>query len=179
MTSAVIVSLKVRATPLRAFAVFTAEIDQWWQPNTLFPLTPRGDGALRFERPEGAGTTEGGRLVTQLKNGKRFEVGRILAWVPGERVVFTWRQAIFPPDLQTEVEVSFEAVGEETRVTIEHRGWDRVPQEHVARHGFPLEITQQRLGEHMHQLLRALRAHILSTPAADAKKARPLSGDHA
>jgi hypothetical protein len=25
----------------------------------------------------------------------------------------------------------------ETRVTVEHRGWDSVPQEHVARHGFP------------------------------------------
>ena len=35
----------------------------------------------------------------------------------------------------THVEVRFEAVGEETRVTVEHAGWDSVPAAHVARHG--------------------------------------------
>lgn len=46
--SAVIVSLRVKATPREAFDVFTQEIAAWWRPNGLFQLTPRGDGVLRF-----------------------------------------------------------------------------------------------------------------------------------
>jgi len=34
----------------------------------------------------------------------------------------------------TQLDVRFEAVGDQTRVTVEHRGWDQIPQDHVARH---------------------------------------------
>src|SRR5262249_20232379 len=44
MTAAVIVSIRVSATPLRAFEAFTEEIGEWWRPSPLFALTPRGDG---------------------------------------------------------------------------------------------------------------------------------------
>lgn len=148
--SAVVVSIRVKASTARAFAAFTEEIDQWWEPSTLFQLTPRGDGVLAFEPgPEG-------RLVTTLANGKVFEIGRITAWAPGERLAFTWRQASFAPDQQTHVEVRFEPVGEETRVTIEHRGWDSVPREHVAKHNFPEPMFLQRQAEHWRALLARL-----------------------
>lgn len=150
--SAVIVSLRVNATPLEAFEVFTREIGAWWRPNGLFQLTPRGDGVLRFE------PGEGGRLVTDLPNGKTFEIGRVTAWAPGERLAFSWRQATFTPEQVTHVEVRFEAVREETRVTVEHRGWDAIPQEHVARHGFPLSVFQMRQGEHWRALLAEMAA---------------------
>lgn len=152
--SAVLVSLRVAATPQRAFDVFTQEISAWWQPNGLFQLTPRGDGELRFEGGEG------GRLVTTLPSGKEFEIGRISAWVPGERLAFSWRQATFTPDQVTHVDIRFEPVGDETRVTVEHRGWDTIPQEHVARHGFPLGVFQMRQAEHWRALLSAM-AHRL------------------
>jgi hypothetical protein len=42
MTAAIIVSIRVDATPLRAFEAFTEEIGQWWRPNPFFALTPRG-----------------------------------------------------------------------------------------------------------------------------------------
>jgi uncharacterized protein YndB with AHSA1/START domain len=148
--SAVVVSLRVKASPQDAFDVFTQEIAAWWRPSGLFQLTARGDGALRFE------PGEDGRLVTTLPNGKDFEIGRITTWAPGERLAFTWRQATFAPEQQTHVEVRFEPVGDETRVTVEHRGWDAIPQEHVARHGFPLAGTQMRLAEHWRALLGAL-----------------------
>ncbi len=148
--SAVIVSLRVKATPQAAFDVFTQEIALWWRPNDLFQLTPRGDGELRFE------PGEGGRLITTLPNGKVFEIGRITAWAPSERLAFTWRQATFAPDQTTHVDVRFEAVDDETRVTVEHRGWDTIPQDHVARHTFPLQVFQLRQGEHWRALLAAL-----------------------
>lgn len=141
MTSKVFVALRVKVAPERAFAAFVEEIGAWWRPNGLFQTTPRAPGVLSFE-PE-----EGGRLIETLENGKVFEIGRITAWEPPSRLVFSWRQATFPPDLHTQVEVRFEAVGEETRVSVEHRGFDQVPQGSAARHGFPNQALLMRLAE--------------------------------
>ncbi|MDZ4317394.1 MAG: SRPBCC domain-containing protein [Phenylobacterium sp.] len=73
--------------------------------------------------------------------------------------VHTWRQASFPPDLHTEVEARFEPVGQETRVSIEHRGFTRVPAESAARHGFPDQALQMRLGEWWRAQLASLDDH--------------------
>jgi hypothetical protein len=51
------------------------------------------------------------------------------------------------------VRVRFEAVGDETRVTVEHQGWDSIPQQHATRHGFPLSDFLQREAEWWQQLL--------------------------
>jgi uncharacterized protein YndB with AHSA1/START domain len=150
MTAAVIVSLRVDASPARAFEAFTSEIGEWWQASPLFMLTPRGDGRLRFE------PGEGGRLVTEWATGKIFEIGRISVWQPGERLVLCWRQANFRADQSTELEVRFEAVGAQTRITIEHRGWDEIPQDHAARHGFELMLFQRRAAEHWRSLLQSM-----------------------
>jgi uncharacterized protein YndB with AHSA1/START domain len=152
VTAAVIVSIRVGASPTRAFEAFTEEIGEWWRPHPLFRLTPDGDGYLRFE------PGEGGRLVATLGNGKEFEVGRITVWKPGERLALTWRQATFAPDQATELDVRFEAIGNQTRVTVEHRGWDRIPQEHAARHGFDLLLFQRRQADHWRTLLASLNA---------------------
>ena len=151
MTSRVYVALRVKATPQRAFAVFTAEIGDWWRPSGLFQTTPRAPGRLAFEE-----VGEGRRLVETLESGKVFEIGKVLAWEPAERLVFSWRQAAFPPDLHTEVEVRFEAVGEETRVSVEHRGFDRVPAGSAARHGFPDHALLARLSEFWQAQLRSI-----------------------
>ncbi|MBS0491698.1 MULTISPECIES: SRPBCC family protein [unclassified Phenylobacterium] len=150
MTSKVYVALRVKASPERAFSAFVGEIGAWWRPNGLFQTTPRAPGVLAFE----AG--EGGRLTETLESGKVFEIGRILVWEPPARLVFSWRQANFPPDLHTQVEVRFEAVGEETRVSVEHRGFDQVP-EGAARHGFPDEVLLMRLAEWWRALLTSYR----------------------
>lgn len=150
MNSKVLVALRVKAAPERAFSVFVEEIGVWWRPSGLFQTTPRAPGRLAFE----AG--EGGRLTETLAGGKVFEIGRILVWEPPERLVFSWRQASFPPDLRTEVEVTFEAVGQETRVVVEHRGFDRVPAENAARHGFPDQALLMRLAEWWRAQLAAL-----------------------
>jgi uncharacterized protein YndB with AHSA1/START domain len=152
MTSKVYVALRVKATPERAFAAFVEEIGAWWRPSGLFQTTPRAPGLLAFE------PGEGGRLTETLANGKVFEIGKITVWEPPARLVFSWRQANFPPELQTEVEVCFEAVGGETRVSVEHRGFDQVPRDSVARHGFPDAALLMRLAEWWQVLLGSLGA---------------------
>ncbi len=156
MSSRIVVALRVRATPERAFDAFTGEIGRWWRPNGMFHFTPRSPGVMSFEPgPDG-------RLIETLASGKVFEVGKVRVWEPPDkdkvgRLVVGWRQATFTPDQDTEVEIRFEPVGEETRVTVEHRGWDSVPQAHVARHNFPEAFFLRRHAEWWQSLLASLR----------------------
>jgi len=152
--SRVLVALRVKATPERAWGAFVGDIGSWWRANPLFAFTPRDPGVLAFE------PGEGGRLIETLASGKVFEIGRIRAWEPPRRLVFGWRQATFAPDQDTEVEVRFETVGEETRVTVEHTGWDSVPAAHVARHGFPNQLFLTRHAEWWQALLASYKHRI-------------------
>jgi uncharacterized protein YndB with AHSA1/START domain len=167
VSSKVLVALRIKAAPSRVFEAFTADIGAWWRPNALFSFTPRSPGVLAFE-----GTGQGARLVERLPSGKVFEIGAVRIWNPGERLVFGWRQASFAPGMETEVEVRFEPAGDETRVTVEHRGWDTVPTEHVARHRFPDAVFLQRHAEWWRTLLTSLA----SRAAMDVKE-RAREGD--
>ncbi len=152
--SRVLVALRVAAPAARTFAAFTGEIGEWWCPNGLFRFTDRAGAHLAFEPdpPE--------RLVEIGTDGERFEIGAVTVWDPPHRLVFGWRQAGFPAGRSTKVSVRFDAVGNGTRVTVEHWGWDAIPQDHAARHGFPLNAFQQRLAEWWQALLRSLGAHL-------------------
>jgi uncharacterized protein YndB with AHSA1/START domain len=154
------VAIRVAAPPQRAFDAFTGEIGAWWKPNHLFEFTRRRSGALAFE-PGPAG-----RLTETYEDGSVFEIGRITAWEPPHRLALTWRQASFRDDQVTHVEVHFDAVGAgETRVTVRHAGWDSVPQDHVARHGFPLGVFQQRHAEWWQALLASYREKLAAQQA--------------
>ncbi len=157
MTSRVLVAVRVSASADEAFEAFTSCIAEWWRPNALFQFTVGKRGRLAFE-PGPAG-----RLVETYADGSVFEIGRIRVWEPPRRLVFAWRQASFAADQETEVHVRFEPVDGETRVTVEHFGWDAIPREHAARHGFPLAAFQLRHAEWWQGLLasysRDLRPH--------------------
>ena len=154
MSSRVLVALRIAAPPARVFEAFTAEIGQWWRPNQLFALTGRDGGRLAIE------PRLDGRVTETSADGDEFEIGRVRVWEPPERVVLSWRAASFPPDRETEVHVRFEPVDEGTRVVVEHFGWDGLPREHAARHGFPLFDFQQRLAEWWQALLGSLARHL-------------------
>jgi uncharacterized protein YndB with AHSA1/START domain len=147
MPSRVLVAIRVRVSRERAFEAFTTEISEWWRPNMLFQFTEQDTGALSFE------PGVGGRFLMLRSDGSKFEIGRITAWNPPSELAFSWRQQSFSADQKTEVLVRFEAAGDETRVTVEHFGWDAIPREHVARHRFPLDVFQLRHAEWWQSLL--------------------------
>jgi uncharacterized protein YndB with AHSA1/START domain len=124
MTSAnATAAVEVPCDPDTAFEVFTAQIGTWWKRGTRYWNDSARGRELRFE------PYVGGRLVEvyDLDTGEGFEIGRVLVWEPGKRLVFTWRQDDWAPTEFTEVEVRFEPTGKATRVTVEHGGWDRAP----------------------------------------------------
>jgi uncharacterized protein YndB with AHSA1/START domain len=149
----------VAVPPARAFAVFTGEIDSWWRRGPRFRFGGKERGTLTFE--PGAG----GRLFEAFEDGPSdvYEVGRVLVWEPGARLVLEWRLSNFAPGERTEVEVLFAPERDGTRVTVEHRGWSALRADHPARHGLDGPAFIGSLGMWWADLMVAMRAR-----AADA-----------
>jgi uncharacterized protein YndB with AHSA1/START domain len=128
---AVRVSIEVGVPPTTAFEVFTAEMDAWWQHGPRYRFVAPYGGVMKLE------PRVGGRLlhVHDPVAGLSFEVGRVRAWEPPARLVFSWRLDNFAPHEMTEVEVRFEPAGDGTLITVTHRGWDGLASDHPARHG--------------------------------------------
>jgi uncharacterized protein YndB with AHSA1/START domain len=158
MTSRVIVSIRIDAAPDVVFDAFTQDIALWWRHEDFFRFTPRSPGVLSFEPPDADG--QNGRLVETLPRGQVFEIGQVHIWERGVRLLIGWRQATFGPDQETEVEVRFEPAAGGTRVTVEHRGWDAIPQPHVARHGLPLARFLERQGRQWRAGLATLQDRV-------------------
>jgi uncharacterized protein YndB with AHSA1/START domain len=107
-TDHVVVTTVVRTDPASAFRIFTAEVDAWWKRGPRYRIP---DGAMRFDS---------GRLLCGDQ-----AIARVLAWEPGARLLLEWSGPMFEPGELTEIEIQFQAVGDGTRVTIDHRRWLR------------------------------------------------------
>jgi uncharacterized protein YndB with AHSA1/START domain len=116
-------AIEVPCAPDTAFVLFTRDIGRWWKRGTRYWNDADRGRELRFEPQAGGHLVE----VHDPESGAGFEIGRVLVWEPGERLVFTWRQDDWGPAETTKVEVRFEPAGAGTRVTVEHSGWERVP----------------------------------------------------
>ena len=115
-------SVSVKATPERAFAVFTQRFDAWWPRSHSIGESPLKEAVI-----EGR---VGGRWFGRLENGTDAEWGEVLVWEPPSRVLLAWRIGAnwqYDPDLLTEVEVTFTPeAGGATRVELEHRHLERM-----------------------------------------------------
>src|SRR5256885_11374734 len=78
-----------------------------------------------------------------------FEVGRVISWKLGERILMQWRPADWLPEELTEIELLFEKRDGGTRVTLKHRGLDRLIKE-------PDELAGWFAGEVAAPMLRVL-----------------------
>lgn len=137
------VTLAVAVPQDVAFEIFTSEIDRWWRKGPRFRRSGMSGGMIRLE----AGV--GGRLFESVESAgveRVFVVGRVRAWEPPSRLVFTWRNEVFAPTEDTEVEVTFAATATGTLVTVVHRGWAALRPDHPARHSMPVDAFIRSLG---------------------------------
>jgi hypothetical protein len=115
-------TLSVRATPDRAFEVFTSGMDRWW-PRSHHT----GEAELKRVIVE---PRAGGRWYEETTAGSEAEWGRVLAWEPPGRLLLAWQLGSdfrYDPELITEVEVRFTDAGDgTTRVDFEHRNLERM-----------------------------------------------------
>jgi uncharacterized protein YndB with AHSA1/START domain len=137
-----------------AFEIFTKEIDRWWRKGPRFRRTGMSAGLIRLE----AGV--GGRLFESIESAgveRVFVVGRVRAWEPPSRLVFTWKNETFSASEDTEVEVTFAETATGTLVTVVHRGWAALRPDHPARHSMPVDEFVRSLGGWWRDQMTALR----------------------
>jgi uncharacterized protein YndB with AHSA1/START domain len=116
-------SVTVHRTPDDAFHVFTQEMGSWW-PLQALSMAEDTEGRIKAESVVFE-EREGGRVYEVMSDGTEGMWATVLAWDPLRRLVLAWKPNLTdnPP---TELEVTFTADGEDTRVDLEHRGWERL-----------------------------------------------------
>jgi uncharacterized protein YndB with AHSA1/START domain len=126
-------SVVVNAPADRAFKLFTEQFDR---------IKPRDHNMLSVDIAESVFEPRvGGRVFDRGADGSECQWGRVLAYEPPARIVFTWDispawQIETDPDKASEVEVRFVEDGpDRTRVELEHR--------HLDRHGDGWEGTRE------------------------------------
>lgn len=118
-------SISVAAPIDRAFEVFTEGFGRFKPPEHNLLGVPIAETVLEAH--------VGGALLDRGMDGSECRWGRVLAFEPPTRLVFSWDispawQIETDPDRTSEVEVTFVAEGpRHTRVVLEHR--------HLERHG--------------------------------------------
>jgi uncharacterized protein YndB with AHSA1/START domain len=112
----------VNATPGRAFEVFTTRMSAWWPATHSILSSPLKECVIE--------PRVGGRWYSVGEDGSTCQSGHVIAWQPPERLVLAWQitpEWKFDPELVTEVEVRFVAMGATaTRVELTHRNLERM-----------------------------------------------------
>ncbi len=119
--------VEVAVDPVTAFAIFTDEIGRWWRPGPINWYDSARAIDIRFEPGVGGRWLE----IYDVAGADVLEIGRITVWEPGVRLVLLYRDGGYDLD-GTEVEVQFAPIDGGTRVTIEHRGWEKLAAELAA-----------------------------------------------
>ncbi len=118
-------TITVERSPEDAFRIFTERAAEWWPLRTHSVFEAESAGVV-FE--PGAG----GRILERSMSGEEARWGEILVWEPPHRLAYTWHPGYEPDEPTTEVEIRFTAVGDATRVDLEHRGWEALAERAAA-----------------------------------------------
>jgi uncharacterized protein YndB with AHSA1/START domain len=118
-------SVHVKRSAEDAFRIFVDEMGAWW-PNKDGKYTYGGDRAQDVVLE----ARVGGRFYERYKDGEEFVIGHVVACDRPRRILFTWGAV---GEVTTEVEVTFVAEGNGTRVDLEHRGIEKMG---AMAHGF-------------------------------------------
>lgn len=135
--------IRVHGAPAQVFARFV-ELSRWW-PMGYSRAGARFSGA--YVEPK-----VGGRWYEKDQDGNESSWGDVRAYDPGHRLVLGFNirpdQGMEPPERQSEIEVAFEADGDDTVITLEHRDLDKhaegaasVAKGMASMHGWPLILA--------------------------------------
>ncbi len=94
----------------RAFAFVTGRISDWWPAERRHT----GDPSSRIF------LLASGRFYERASDGREVDLGKVTLWNEPHAILLDFYIAT-GPDHPTEVEIRFEAQGEQTRVTVMHR----------------------------------------------------------
>ncbi len=121
-TDAVSRSVLVPLPPDAAFELFTDRFGDWW-PKHSHHISEAGAADVVLD------AREGGRWYERAEDGSECDWGHVREVDRPHRILLAWHltpEWRFDPDpaKATEVEVFFDAEEDQTRVTLEHRGFE-------------------------------------------------------
>jgi uncharacterized protein YndB with AHSA1/START domain/uncharacterized protein YciI len=159
----------VAGDPDHAFRVFTERIGNWWP---LAELSVHGEGSsVAFED---------GSLVEHAADGQAAVWGEVRSWEPGSRLSFTWHPGK-ENTAASEVTVSFSREEEQTRVVLEHSGWESYADPVTARneygHGWPRVLDLYRRAAQPDEDTAETWVALMHTPGPGAPADGPLFAD--
>ena len=118
-------TVHTKASPSKAFEIFTGQIGRWWPKGQGVGTQPLNEMVLE--------PGVGGRWFERDADGHDTQWGSVLVWQPPGQLVLAWqlnREMRFDPNLITEVELTFIAAdGGGTDVILEHRNLERFGQD--------------------------------------------------
>ena len=119
-----IVEFEVAAAVPHAFDVWVQRASWWWPRSHT--VSRSADLAVVFE------PFPGGRIYERTGDGTEHEWGEVTSWEPPNRISYLWH-LFFDRSEATQVEVTFQPVGDGTRVRIEQTGWAKLGDEAAGR----------------------------------------------
>ena len=122
-TEAIRRSVTVNCSVEHAFATFTERIHEWWPLGTH--SIDQGETGSPPETVIFQGGA-GGQIFERTKGGEDLKWADVVAYEPPHRFVLAWNPSREQERPQTEIEVTFTAESDGTRVDLEHRGWERL-----------------------------------------------------
>jgi uncharacterized protein YndB with AHSA1/START domain len=112
------VCFEVACSAEHAFTTWTSRIATWWPADH----TVTGERDLVVVLEGGVG----GRIYERTADGVEHDWGEVTVWNPPTRLAYLWHFGRDRADA-TDVDIRFVAVDDaETRIEIEHRGWERL-----------------------------------------------------
>jgi uncharacterized protein YndB with AHSA1/START domain len=112
----IVLAVELDAGPTACFERFTRDFGRWWPVLTHSMSRDAATRCLLECHP-------GGRVLETAPDGTEHLWGTVTAFVPGERVRFSWHPGRGAESAQW-IEVRFEPTGRGSRVTLTHGGWE-------------------------------------------------------
>lgn len=114
----IVVEFDVACSREHAFWMWTERAGLWWPRSHTLSGDPNLEVYFEGEA--------GGRIYERGPDGTEHEWGEVKVWDPPNRIEYLWH-IFFDRSEATDVTVTFEAVGDGTRVRLHQDGFDRLP----------------------------------------------------
>lgn len=118
----------IAAAPQRVWQAWVQDINRWWT-EPYYNDKSRVTG-LEFE------PRLGGRFMEKWgEDGSGFLIGHVVEWLPPQRLAYTWSERSWG-GIVTQVSLELQPEGENTRLTLVHAGFERLPEAEKLRAGY-------------------------------------------
>ena len=142
-------ALDLPVPPARAWQAWVRDIHHWWTKPYY------NDGklvtGLSFEQ------RLGGVFVENWGEEAGFLVGRIVEWLPPQRLSYTWMEAGWR-GAETLVRLTFSPIPSGTRLALVHEGFERLAEPEKLRQGYQFGVNE--LTERFLQYLQGQEASL-------------------